>query len=265
MFLGKWESQDVFLDSSQPEKTLKSHHLRKVVDNLKMKNISSIIVLGGRSSLEHSQKLIDLGFKVVGIPSTIQDDIVGTDITLGTDTACNNIVKCIGSIKSLGIPINRVFIVGVEGEFSGNLAMRSSIAAGIEICLHSNEENLSLDTVLTKIVDQRHHHFITLVTPCWKPGKKELVKYLRDHEDENNIKVVDIHLGFIQRGGPPSGFDRLLGTNMGSYAVEALQEGLNGVMVGYQNSKYVYVSFSEVFGKIKPVSDVLVRQMKINE
>lgn len=262
---GKMGKPGSILECTVVEDDVFNASIDKMVENLKKRNLASMIVIGGRYSLLQSQAFVDKGLQVVGIPSTIQDDIAKTDISLGVDTAVNTIVQNIELIRSCGTSRNRAFIIQVDGQLSGNLCLRAANACGVELALTPENSCEDLSWILKKLENQNHRHFITLIAAGWKPGKDALIKYLDSHSHLTDMFVRETNLGWIQRGGSPTGYDRLLGSQFGNKAVEAISEGLNGVMVAIQENQPVYVPYSETIGMIKMASPELLNLMKLNE
>jgi 6-phosphofructokinase 1 len=222
--------------------------------NLNKRSIDGLVVVGGSGSFALGQKLAKAGLPVVGVPATIQDDVVGTDICLGVDSAVNNIMDCVDHIRSCDSSRNRSFLIQVEGRESGSLAIRSALVTGAEICLIPEESNRSLEEIakkMEKALDAGKTQCIAIMSAGWKPGIDVLSKHLEEHAKETDLHVRKTILGYIQRGGSPSGFDRLLGTEMGAEAVQCLLDGMSSHFVGKQGSLLVRVPFEETIGKWK--------------
>ena len=222
--------------------------------NLNKRSIEGLIVVGGSGSFALSQKLATEGLPVVGVPATIQDDVIGTDICLGVDSAVNNIMGCVDHIRSCDSSRNRSFLVQVEGRISGSLAIRSALVTGAEICLIPEESNRSLDEIANKMekaLDAGKTQCIAILSAGWKPGIDALSKHLEDHAKETDLLVRKTILGYIQRGGSPSGFDRLLGTQMGAEAVQCIIDGKSSHFIGMQGSHLERIPFEETIGKWK--------------
>jgi 6-phosphofructokinase 1 len=262
---GKMGKPGCFLDSSDVNPDQNTANISKIIENLHKKNIQSIIFAGGIEDLQESQKLVDAGFQVIGVPSTIQDDIPGTDICLGVDTAVNTIVKNIALIRSSRSDTNRNFLVRVAGKTSGHLAIRAAITSGAELVLASHNSCTDLDWILKRMTEGEHNIFITLLTSSWKPGRAQLKKYLESKLGNMDLQVRETTLGWVQRGGSPSGFDRLLGTKFGDSAVSAIEEGLNATMIAIVNNKIMRIPYIEVIGKSKPVNQEHLSLLSLNE
>jgi 6-phosphofructokinase 1 len=254
---GKIGKAGCFLGTARPENCLQDDQMQVVLRNLNKKSIEGLIVIGGGGSLALSQKLANAGVPVVGIPSTVQDDIPGTDACLGVDSALNNIMRSVDHIRSCDSSRNRSFLVEVEGRESGSLAIKAAIVTGCELVLVP-EIKSELDVIAKKMADANlggKTQCITIVSAGWKPGFDALSRYLESHENETDLAVRRTILGYIQRGGSPTSFDRLLGTEMGAKAVEALLEKQTSHFIAVKDNALVPVPYTELIGKKKPLAE----------
>ncbi|MDP5158813.1 MAG: 6-phosphofructokinase [Flaviramulus sp.] len=213
---------------------------QKAFDNMVEANIDALVVIGGDGSFTGA--LIfnqEFDFPVMGIPGTIDNDIVGTTHTLGFDTALNTVVDAIDKIRDTASSHNRLFFVEVMGRDVGHIALNAGIAGGAEEILIP-EENLGLERLVDSLNRSRKSgktSSIVIVAEGDKIGKN--IFQLKDYVDEN-MEGYDVRvsvLGHMQRGGSPSCFDRVLASRMGVKAVESLLEGKTNYMVGLLNSK----------------------------
>lgn len=213
---------------------------QKAFDNLVQKNVDGLVVIGGDGSFTGA--LIfnqEFGFPVMGIPGTIDNDIVGTSHTLGFDTALNTVVDAIDKIRDTASSHNRLFFVEVMGRDVGHIALNSGIAGGAEEILIP-EEDLGLDRLVDSLNRSKKSgktSSIVIVAEGDKIGKN--IFQLKDYVDEN-MEGYDVRvsvLGHMQRGGSPSCFDRVLASRMGVKAVESVLEGQTNYMVGLLNGK----------------------------
>lgn len=258
---GKIGKAGCFLGTGKPENVFTDEKVKKMVKNLEKKHIDGLIVIGGSTSISLSQKLIKEGIQVIGLPSTIQDDVSGTDISLGVDSAVNNIVKCVDKIRSCDSSRERNFLVSVEGKSCGSLALRSALVTGAEMCLIPEIPGTNLSEIAKKLQEAcmtGKPQCITIVSRGWKPGVDELTKYLQNHDDETDLLVRETVLGYVQRGGAPTGFDRLLGTNLGALAFKEISKGETARMVAIRNNHYISVPYDEVVDKQKQVDKRLL-------
>ncbi|OHS93210.1 Phosphofructokinase family protein [Tritrichomonas foetus] len=262
---GKIGKAGCFLGTTKPSNMLSGDNLSLAIKNLKKRNVKGVVVIGGLNSLRNSRKLMEHGINVMGVPSTIQDDIAGTDIALGVDTAVNNIVKCIDRIRGSSSSRDKTFIVQVEGRTCGSLALRSSIVSGADFCLIPEMPFSDLDHLVKKMAMfslKGKNQCLTILSGGWKPGIEELTQYLEAHQHETDLYVRTTVLGYVQRGGPPTGYDRLLGTRMGNLAMSELIEGKTGQMIALREGKVVSVPFEESLDKEKVADQDLIRLFK---
>ena len=206
--------------------------------NLKRRGIEGVIVIGGDGSYRGADLLSkEHGIKVVGLPGTINNDIIGTDYTIGFDTCLNTILDAISKIRDTATSHERTILVEVMGRHAGDLALYSCMAGGGDGLLIPEMDN-PIEMLALQIKDRRKSgklHDIVLVA--------EGVGKVSDIEEELkhkvNSEVRSVVLGHVQRGGAPSGFDRILATKMAVKAVEILVAGDGGVMVGMEGNKIV--------------------------
>ncbi|KAH0786653.1 Phosphofructokinase family protein [Histomonas meleagridis] len=250
------------LGSTNPKDEI-DKNFHQILANLNKRSIDGIVVIGGQESFQKVQKLIDNGIHVIGIPSDLQDSIPCTEISLGVDSAVNNIMACIDHIRSCDSSKNRSFLIEVEGSHTGSLALRSAIVSGCEVCL-TPEDSISDENELKKIADVIDKttklgktQCLCIISSGWKPGIKALNNYLSDHYGENDVAIRETILGYVQRGGSPSAFDRILGTEMGNKAVHALINGENESMVSWNNGKIGLVPFSMLANSKKDITELL--------
>ncbi|WOD43506.1 6-phosphofructokinase [Hwangdonia lutea] len=213
---------------------------QKAFDNLNQAGIEGLVVVGGDGSFTGAMVLNkEFGFPVMGIPGTIDNDIVGTTHTLGFDTALNTVVDAIDKIRDTASSHNRLFFIEVMGRDVGHIALNAGIAGGAEEILIP-EEDLGLDRLVESLKRSRKSgksSSIVIVAEGDKIGKN--IFELKDYVDEN-MEGYDVRvsvLGHMQRGGAPSCFDRVLASRMGVKAVESILEGKSNYMVGLQNGK----------------------------
>ena len=214
---------------------------RKIAyDQLMAANIDGLVVIGGDGTFNGGLVFNEeFDFSIIGIPCTIDNDIFGTTHTIGFDTALNTVVECIDKIRDTASSHNRLFFVEVMGRDVGHIALNAGIGAGAEEILIP-EENLGLDRLLESLHKSKRSgktSSIVVVAEGDKIGKN--VFELKDHVeatlDEYDVRVSV--LGHMQRGGPPSCFDRVLASRMGVKAVESLLEGKTNFMVGLLNEQ----------------------------
>lgn len=206
--------------------------------NLKRRGIEGVIVIGGDGSYRGADLLSkEHGIKVVGLPGTIDNDIIGTDFTIGFDTCLNTILDAISKIRDTATSHERTILVEVMGRHAGDLALYSCIAGGGDGLLIP-EMNNPVEMLALQIKDRRKSgklHDIVLVAE----GVGKVADIENELKHKVNSEVRSVVLGHVQRGGAPSGFDRILATKMAVKAVEVLVAGDGGVMVGMEGNKIV--------------------------
>ncbi len=213
--------------------------------------MDAVVVIGGDGSLNGAQKLASRGILVVGVPASIDNDIYGTDMCIGVDTALNTIVDAIDKLRDTASSHNRAFLVETMGRESGYLAMQAGIITGAELVLVPEIET-PVERVAHTIEDAYRRgktHAIVVVAEGAHPNTTELAEMI-DSMDVGFTTRVTI-LGHIQRGGKPTAFDRLLASRFGTKAVEFLLSGMTNVMTGLNGSEITPVPIEEVVSNKK--------------
>lgn len=235
---------------------------REAIRNMNRLDVEGLIVCGGNGSLTGAYNLHKDGFPVIGIPGSIDDDVFGTEVCLGVDTALNIIIEAIDRIRDCASSIQRAFVVEVMGRDCGALALMAASATGAEVCLVPEIKAPPMEKIAQAITDayvKGKPHAIVVVAEGWKPGTQALVKFLQEHQDTTGFDVRTTVLGYTQRGGAPTYRDRMYGTMMGSAAVDALLNGETGKMVGIVDGKIQLIPLETLVGKLKPISKDLLK------
>ncbi|MEG1912141.1 MAG: 6-phosphofructokinase [Cloacibacillus sp.] len=200
------------------------------VSRLRENDIDALVVIGGDGSFRGAKELHDRGVTVIGVPGTIDNDMAGTDCTIGFDTACNTALECISKLRDTASSHDRMFIVEVMGRHAGFLALETGVAAGAEYVLIP-EIPVDIDALCAKIHYARErgktHSIIVLAEGVM--SAQQLADKIKGGCDYDPRIVV---LGHLQRGGAPSCFDTVLASRLGAAAVESLIAGSDGMMVG---------------------------------
>jgi 6-phosphofructokinase 1 len=202
----------------------------------------------------------------VGLPGTIDNDLYGTDTTIGYDTALNTIMDCVDKIRDTANSHNRIFFVEVMGRDAGFLAQNAAIATGAEAAIIP-EDQTDVDQLATFIgrgVRKSKNSSIVLVSESKKDGTGG-AQYYADrlvHEYPEFEARVTI-LGHLQRGGIPTANDRILASRLGVAAIEALKDGQRNVMVGVKNDQIVYVPFNKAIRIAKPIDRELINVLNV--
>jgi len=243
------------------------HGQREALRNLNRNSLDGLVVIGGNGSLAGAAVLYEQVFAVVGVPATIDNDVGGTDIAIGVDTALNTILDAIDKIKDTASSHQRAFLIEVMGRDSGYLALMGGVAGGAELILVPEVET-PLETVAQSLVNayiRGKAHCIVIVAEGYKPGTRAVVAYLEERQEELGFGVRVTVLGHVQRGGAPSAFDRLLATRLGAAAVIELKEGRAGNVVGLVGSEIKLTPLAEAPTKPKRFDMGLYELSKLME
>jgi 6-phosphofructokinase 1 len=237
-----------FLKSARSDEFRTKAGRQKAYDNLKKAGIDAIVAIGGDGTFRGANVFNkEFDFPIVGIPGTIDNDINGTDITIGYDTALNTVIEAIDKIRDTANSHNRLFLVEVMGRDAGNIALNAGIGAGAEEILIP-EQDMGKDRLIASLKRSGKSgktSSIVVVSEGDQIGKNiiALANYIRENMDQYEVKVTV--LGHIQRGGSPSCSDRVLASRMGVAAVDALVNGERDIMIGKSHNVIVSVPFSE--------------------
>lgn len=237
----------------------------KAFRNLQKNGIDSLVAIGGDGTFTGLHKFYE-EYKVpsVCIPGTIDNDLAGTDYTIGFDTATNTAVEAIDKIRDTAISHNRLFFIEVMGRNSGYIAINCGIAGGA-VATIIPEESLSMEELFAKLDEggktNKKSSLIVVAEGSKIGGAIELAKKFSERNNYFDIKVTI--LGHLQRGGTPTYFDRVLASKMGVAAVEGLLNGKNDVMVGIQNGAIVYNSFDMIMSHHHEIDNESLRIAKI--
>lgn len=211
---------------------------KQAIKNLEKHGIEALVVVGGDGSYMGAKKLTEMGFPCIGLPGTIDNDVAGTDYTIGYFTALNTVIDMMDRLRDTSSSHNRISIVEVMGRYCGDLTLSAGLAGGAEYVVLP-EVNYNEPALLEKIDEGI------------AKGKKHVLIAITEHVTDVNALAEKIEkrtgretratiLGHIQRGGAPTAFDRMMASRMGVYAVELLMQGLGGRCVGIMNDKLVH-------------------------
>jgi 6-phosphofructokinase 1 len=235
----------------------------KAYKTIKSNGIDALIVIGGNGSLSGAQALsAEYDIPVIGLPCTIDNDLYGTDNTIGFDTALNTIVECVDKIHDTANSHNRIFFVEVMGRDAGFLAMNSAIAAGAEAAIIP-ESSTNIDQLAAYIdrgIRKSKRSSIVLVSEK-DGGAMHYAERMYKEYPEFDVRVSI--LGYLQRGGRPSAMDRILASRMGVAAIEALKEGQRNIMIGVVNDQMVNVPIARAVKKDKPINEELINVLSV--
>ncbi|MGM8366278.1 6-phosphofructokinase [Virgibacillus sp. W0181] len=215
----------------------------KAIKQLKRHEIDGLIVIGGDGSIRGAQQLTEKKFPCIGIPATIDNDISGTDFTIGFDTALNTIIEAIDKIRDTATSHERTYIIEVMGRDAGDLALWAGLADGAESILIPEYTEKFEDVIdrLKRGHERGKRHSIIILAEGVGSG----FDYGKRIQEATNMETRVTVLGYIQRGGSPTAADRVLASRLGAKAVDSLLEGKHGRMVGLQNNVLVNHHISE--------------------
>ena len=250
------------LQSARSEEFRSLEGRKKAYEQLTKVGVDAIVVIGGNGSFTGALKFNEeFDFPVMGIPGTIDNDILGTSFTLGFDTAINTVVDAIDKIRDTASSHNRLFFVEVMGRDVGLIALNAGVGAGAEEILIP-EQNLGLERLVESLKRSKNSgksSSIVIVAEGDKTGNN--VFELKDYV-EKNLPIYDVRvsvLGHMQRGGNPTCFDRVLASRMGVKAVESLLEGRSTEMIGIRDTSLVLVPIAEAISGLTQVDQELIR------
>ncbi|MFT4968584.1 MAG: 6-phosphofructokinase 1 [Chitinophagales bacterium] len=237
----------------------------KAYQNLQKRNIDAVIGIGGDGTFMGLHVFNEeFGMPVIGVPGTIDNDIFGTDYTIGFDTASNTAVDAIDKIRDTATSHNRLFLIEVMGRDSGFIAFRCAIASGAKAVMLP-ETHVEPKALMAKIKEGASKHKssnIVIVSEGNKNGDAaQLAEVLHQMDSSYDIKVTV--LGHIQRGGAPSAYDRLLASRLGVGAIEALREERNDVMVGILNEKLAFTPLAKATKEHHRIKDEMLHLIEI--
>ncbi len=238
---------------------------KKAYDNLKKRGINGLVIIGGDGSFRGAVKFSqEFDIPCVGIAGTIDKDILGTDFTIGFDTAVNTAVEAIDKVRDTMDAHDRIFIIEVMGRDAGYIALHSGIATGAENILIPERKTDINDIIASLKEKERRKKMVNLIVVAEGDdfgGANEVQKVLQENLPKAEIRVCI--LGHIQRGGSPSCIDRLIASRMGYHAVESLIEGRHNIFVGIQNNKMNYMPLENAVKNKGKVSDEWMKIVKI--
>ncbi|SCC07238.1 6-phosphofructokinase [Gilliamella bombicola] len=227
---------------------------QKAIANLKKHQIDALVVIGGDGSYMGAMRLTEEGFPCIGLPGTIDNDIRGTDYTIGYFTALSTAVEAIDRLRDTCSSHNRISVIEIMGRGCGDLTLNASVAGGCEF-------------MIIPEVSYTKEDLIEEIKLGFAKGKKHAIVTVTEHMCDVNQLAADIEaavhhetratvLGHVQRGGSPVPYDRILGSRMGAYAVELLLQGHAGRSVGVQNGKLVHHNIIEAINNMKRPFDM---------
>ena len=232
---------------------------KKAYDNMVANDIGALVVIGGNGSLTGAMKFAqEYDICCIGLPGTIDNDLYGTDSTIGYDTTLNTIVECVDRIRDTAQSHERIFFIEVMGRDAGFLAQNSAIAAGAEAAIIP-EDSTDVDQLarfMERGIRKSKKSCIVIVSESPKCGALYYAERVKNEFPNFDVRVSI--LGHLQRGGRPTAHDRILASRTGVGAIDAIMQGQRNVMVGVRNNEVVYVPLSEAIRSDKPFDKKLI-------
>lgn len=237
----------------------------KALRNLSQRGIDALVVIGGNGSQSGAHALHELGFPVVGAASTIDNDLCGSDLTIGVDTALNVTLEAIDRLRTTGSSHQRAFLVETMGRDCGYLALMAGLAGGAEV-ISTPEGEVTPDEIAERLraaYRRGKTHAIVVVAEGAKNGTESIMQHFREHQAEIGFELRATTLGHVVRGAPPTASDRVLATRLGVGAVDALLKGIHGVLVGISGGEITHTALANVAGRTKAIDFELMELAKV--
>jgi len=233
---------------------------QKALLTLHAQGVDGLVVIGGNGSQAGAWELAQMGFPVVGVASTIDNDLVGSDLTIGVDTALNIALEAIDRLKVTAASHERAFLVEVMGRQCGYLALMAGLAGGAELVVIPEIEVDPEDVAQTLCAahDMGKSHALVVVAEGARYNAEALAAYFRQHQERLGFELRTTIIGHVQRGGAPTAFDRLLASRLGAGAVAAFARGETGVLVGMIDNHVTTTPLAQVVGRQKPIDPELL-------
>ena len=254
-----------FLGSARSREFREEAGRSKALRNLSKRGIDGLVVIGGNGSQTGSYAISQLGFPVVGIASTIDNDLYGTDVTIGCDTAINVTLEAIDHLRTTGSSHNRAFLVETMGRDCGYLAMMAGLAGGAEV-ISTPELQVSAAEIADRLkaaYERGKTHAIVVIAEGVKENAAAILAHFERDKRMVGFELRATVLGHVVRGAPPTAVDRFLATRLGVHAVKSLSENVSGVLIGYQKSEVTRTPLGEIAGRTKPISTDLLELARV--
>ena len=234
--------------------------LEQALDALNAHSIKVLVVIGGNGSQTGAAALHRCGMPVIGVASTIDNDVFGSDISIGATTAIDVALQAIDSLRVTASAMRRAFLVEVMGRNCGYLALMAGIAGGAEVIVlpEADTDPAGVADELRAAYARGKSHAIAVVAEGARHNADSLMRYVREHQERLGFELRVTKLGHIQRGGTPGVFDRMLGTLLGAAAVDAAAEQRYGVLIGMREGRPASTPLEEVAGRTRPADTRLL-------
>ena len=236
----------------------------KALAELKERAVEALVVIGGNGSQSGAATLDEAGFPVVGVASTIDNDLFGTDFCIGSDTAVNITLEAIDRLRTTASSHQRAFLVETMGRDCGHIALLAGIAGGAEV-ISIPEADTTPEEVSERLRDAYRRgktHAIAVIAEGARCGVSQLMVHYAKHKDSIGYELRVTRLGHVVRGGAPSAADRVLATRLGAAAADALAAGRHGVLVGLVRNEIEQTALGEIAGRMRPADAGLLEMAR---
>lgn len=237
----------------------------KALHHLAQREIDALIVIGGNGSQTGSSLLAAAGFPVIGLASTIDNDVFGTDVSIGVDTAVNITLEAIDRLRTTGASHQRAFLVETMGRHCGHIALFAGIAGGAEVIAIPEHEVKPQEVAerLGAAYARGKTHAIVVVAEGARHGAQSMMRYFEKHKAQIGFELRVTTLGHVVRGGIPSAFDRVLATRLGAAAIDWLARDAAGMLLGMRGTDIVATPLAEVAGNTRPIDITLLDMARV--
>ncbi len=236
---------------------------QQAYDTLRSHGIDALVVIGGDGSLTGARIFAnEFNFPIIGLPGTIDNDLYGTDLTIGYDTALNTIMECVDKIRDTATSHERLFFIEVMGRDAGFLALNGAIASGAEAAIIpeiSTKVDQLAELIQNGFRKSKNSSIVLVAESPVTGGAMALAERVKNEYPGYDVRVST--LGHLQRGGSPTARDRILASRMGAAAIDALLDDQRNVMIGIKNDEIVYVPFAKAIKKDKPINSDLLNTL----
>lgn len=233
-------------------------------DVIKRHEIDALVVIGGDGSLTGARIFAnEFNFPIIGLPGTIDNDLYGTDTTIGYDTALNTIMECVDKIRDTATSHERLFFIEVMGRDAGFLALNGAIASGAEAAIIpeiSTQTDQLSELIKNGFRKSKNSSIVLVAESPVTGGAMGLAQRVKEEYPEYDVRVTI--LGHLQRGGSPTAYDRILASRLGAAAIDALLDDQRNVMIGVKNEEVVYVPFTKAIKNDKPINRDLLNTLR---
>ena len=237
----------------------------QALSNLRKRAIDALVVIGGNGSQSGSASLARAGFAVVGVPSTIDNDLYGNDVSIGCDTAINITLEAIDRLRTTASSHQRAFAVETMGRDCGYIALMAGIAGGAEV-IALPESEITPAQLAERLRDAYRRgktHALAVIAEGAKCGVHELMEYYAARRAEIGFELRVTRLGHVVRGGAPGAADRVLATRLGAAAIDTLAAGRHGVLVGIVKNDVIATPLAEIAGRTRPADASLLELARV--